>query len=68
MFLKNVFFKKKFIILCIISYVIPLFDPYYNLNKIDHLIFSLKTLIILIIISRALKFLIKKIKILRNKS
>ena len=62
MFLKNIFFKKKFFVFCFISLVIPLFDPYYNLNKIDHFIFSLKTLILLIVISITLKFLIKKIK------
>ena len=60
MFLKQILFSKKSIASLVLALIIPLFDPYYNLNLIDHIILSLKIHFGLIILITLILYLIEK--------
>ena len=61
MFLKQILFSKKSIASLVLALIIPLFDPYYNLTLIDHIILSLKIHFGLIILITLVFYLIEKI-------
>ncbi len=62
MLLKNNFYLKISILLALISLILPLFDPYYNLKLKNHIFISLKIWIAFTIKFFIIIYLIKKIK------
>ena len=61
-------FKKYWLLIAVLSFILPWADPFFNLNLFDHLILTLKICVPLILIIEVLTLLIGKIRsLLKNK-
>jgi len=61
-------FKKYWLLIAIVSFLLPLADPFFNLNLFNHLVLTLKICVPLILIIEVLNLVIGKIRLLlKNK-
>ncbi len=61
-------FKKYWLLIAIVSFILPLADPFFNLNLFNHLVLTLKICVPLILIIELLTLVIGKIRsLLKNK-
>ena len=61
-------FKKYWLLIAIVSFILPLADPFFNLNLFNHLVLTLKICVPLILIIEVLNLVIGKIRsLLKNK-
>ena len=64
----SVKFKKYWLLIAIVSFLLPLADPFFNLNLFNHLVLTLKICVPLILIIEVLNLVIGKIRsLLKNK-
>ncbi len=59
-------FKKYWLLIAIVSFLLPLADPFFNLNLFNHLVLTLKICVPLILIIEVLNLVIGKIRSLLN--
>ena len=61
-------FKKYWLLIAVLSFIIPWADPFFNLNLFEHLVLTLKICVPLILIIELLTLVIGKIRSsLKNK-
>ena len=61
-------FKKYWLLIAIVSFILPLADPFFNLNLFNHLVLTLKICVPLIFIIELLILVIGKIRsLIKNK-
>jgi len=60
-------FKKYWLLIVVLSFIIPWADPFFNLNLFDYLVLTLKICVPLILIIELLTLVIGKIRLLLKK-